>query len=318
MKGGRSVKDRIKNILLLVGIIVFVYIVFYILKPDRFGSMSSILMLVQQSFMPSVAACGYFFAYTIGLFDLSMGANIILSALVGCTLSLRFGYAGLLLGCAATGVIIGLVNGVVSLRLKIPAVVATVGMLIIYECFGYYITIVAGGQNTLTLDPSLRAFGGLPWNVVLALLSFITCHILYKYSRLGLYANAIGTNTNLAKSMGINSEKWLLIASVVGGLFVGIMSILTISYGSTLSPALNMESFKRGFTPIMGCFLGVAMKKYVSPIIAIILGEFLLYLLMNGLITVGIDATMQDVVEGSVLLIVVCLTMHSSRYAEVR
>lgn len=311
-------KDKVKSVLMLVGVIVLTYLVFFILQPDRFGSMGSMLMLVQQSFMPAVAACGYFFAYTIGLFDLSMGANIILSALVGCTLSLRFGYLGLLLGCSVTGAIIGFVNGIVTLKLKIPAVVATVGMLIIYECFGYYITIIAGGQNTLTLDTSLRAFGSTPWNIILEAGSFIVCHILYKYSRLGLYANAIGTNPKLAKSAGINSDKWLLVASVVGGLFLGIMSILTISYGSTLSPALNMESFKRGFTPIMGCFLGVAMKKYISPVIAIILGEFLLYLLMNGLITAGVDATMQDVVKGAVLLIVVCLTMRSSRYAEVR
>ena len=318
MKGGQNVKDRIKNVLILVGVIVLTYLVFYILRPDRFGSMSSMFMLVQQSFMPAVAACGYFFAYTIGLFDLSMGANIILSALVGCTLSLRLGYFGLLVGCILTGTIIGFINGLVTLKLKIPAVVATVGMLIIYECFGYYITIIAGGTNTLTLPPSMRAFGGAPWNIILAVMSFVICHILYKYYRLGLYANAIGTNPKLAQNAGINSDKWFMIASVIGGLFLGVMSILTISYGSTLSPALNMESFKRGFTPIMGCFLGVAMKKYVSPMIAIILGEFLLYLLMNGLITMGVDATMQDVVKGAVLLIVVCMTMHSSRYAEVR
>lgn len=280
--------------------------------------MSSLMMIFKQAIIPSVAACGYFFAWIIGLFDLSMGANMILSALVGCLLSFRFGYFGLFFGCMLTGAMVGVINALVIQKLRIPSVVATVGTLIVYECIGYYITIVAGGTNSLTLDSSLRAFGSYPWNIILSLVCFVIIYILYKYSRLGLYCNAIGTNQKMAEDYGINIEKWVFIASVVGGVFIGVMALMAISYGSTFTPSLNMESFKRGFTPIMGCFIGVAMKKHMNPVVAIILGEFLMYLIINGLVIMGIDASIQDCVQGLVLVIVVCLTMRSSRYAEVR
>lgn len=311
-------KDKYKSIFALLGCIIATYVLFRVLQPTRFGSVDSILMVFKQAIIPSVAACGYFFAWIIGLFDLSMGANIILSALIGCLLSTKLGYLGLFIGCIVTGLAVGFINATIIQKLKIPSVVATVGTLIIYECIGYYITIVAGGTNSLTLDASLRMFGTYPWNLILSGICFVIVYVLYKYSRLGLYCNAIGSNRTMTEDYGINVERWIYTASMVGGLFIGIMALLAISYGSTFTPSLNMESFKRGFTPIMGCFLGVAMKKYLNPVISITLGEFLMYLIINGLITLGVDASIQDFVQGVVLVIVVCLTMRSSRYAEVR
>ena len=310
-------KNRVISTAALLFSIVFTYILFRILQPNRFGSLESMLMVLKQSLIPAVGACGCFFAYIVGLFDMSMGANIILSGLVGCMLSIRFGYIGLFAGSMATGLMVGVVNALVTQKLRIPSVVATVGTLILYESFSYYITIVAGGTNSLTLDHSLRAFGAYPWNLLLCSICFAAVYVLYKYSKLGVYCNAIGTNRKIAEEYGIDVDKWVFIASAVGGLFIGIMGMMSISYGSTFTPALNMESFKRGFSSMMGSFIGVAMKKYMNPVIAIILGEFLMYLLMNGLITCGVDSSLQDFVQGVVLILVVCVTMKTSKYEEV-
>ena len=97
------------------------------------------------------------------------------------------------------------------------------------------------------------------------------------------------------------------------GLFVGIASVLTISYSSSISPQLSMASMDRNFLPLMGCFVGVALKKYISPIIAIFLGEFTISMLISGLMTNGIDATLQNVVIGLTLLLIVGISASSIR-----
>ena len=100
-------KNRVISTAALLFSIVFTYILFRILQPNRFGSLESMLMVLKQSLIPAVGACGCFFAYIVGLFDMSMGANIILSGLVGCMLSIRFGYIGLFAGSMATGLMVG-------------------------------------------------------------------------------------------------------------------------------------------------------------------------------------------------------------------
>ena len=51
------------------------------------------------------------FYYHYGLFDFSIGANVVLSSIVGVVLSKHFGYAGLLIGCLVCGALIGFING---------------------------------------------------------------------------------------------------------------------------------------------------------------------------------------------------------------
>ena len=62
---------------------------------------------LQSSIIYSVGACGFYFIVTMGLFDFSIGANVVLSSIVGVILSKQFGYAGLVTGCIVTSVIIG-------------------------------------------------------------------------------------------------------------------------------------------------------------------------------------------------------------------
>ena len=98
-----------------VGLLVFLAFLFWaffkILTPDNFGSWEGMYYYLQSSIIYPVGACGFYFIVTMGLFDFSIGANVVLSSIVGVILSKQFGYAGLVTGCIVTGVIIGFLNG---------------------------------------------------------------------------------------------------------------------------------------------------------------------------------------------------------------
>lgn len=293
-----------KGLLLLIGIITLLYCGFKIARPNNFGTLANMLSYFEQCLMPSVAACGFYFIIVMGLFDFSLGANIVLSAIAGCILADRFGYAGLIAGSVLCGTIIGLLNGVVYIKLRIPSIIATIGLLMLYESIGVFL---AGGK-VLVLEKPFRAFGAAPFNIVLALSAFLLAYVLLKYSKIGTYVTAIGSNEKIAKSMGILTDRYKVIGFLLCGSFAGIMSILTISYGTAIVPASNMASMSRNFTPLMGCFFGVALKKYISPVISIVAGEFMIALMLNGLIALGVPTTIQDVAIGFVLLIIVAST----------
>lgn len=302
-------KNKMKGAAILAALIVGFYIIFKILQPARFGSMRSMMILVQQSLLPAVGACGMYFIIIMGMFDFSLGANIVLSAIVGCLCSRIMGLPGLILGCVICGTLVGILNGLLYNKLKIPSIIATVGLCIVYECIGIYIC----GGTVLSLDKNYRILGKAPYNVIFCLVACVLAYIILKYTKIGTYCRAIGSNELMAKNMGADISFYKLIGFAICGFFGGVLAIVTISYGSSVTPATGMSSMGRNFSPIMGCFIGMALKKYINPVISMIAGEFLISMITNGLLTNNIDSTLQDVIVGVTLLIIVCLTFAGKK-----
>ncbi len=309
--GKKRMSGTVRGYLILCGLVVLSWAIFKVLTPSNFGSFSNMLSYFQASLIATVGAVGFYFVMVMGMFDFSIGANIMLSAIVGCVFASRFGmgYIGLILGSLITGAIVGLLNGVFYVKLRIPSMIVTTGLALIYESVANYI---AGGVEQ-TLPSDLRAFGQMPGNIILAVLSFVVAYLILNYTKIGTYTYAIGSNEFVAKNMGINVDLYKVIAFVLSGLFLGLMGVLTISYGSSMVATTGMASMSRNFVPTMGCFFGVAFKKYGMPLQAIIIGEFVINIIFFGFIALGAPTAIQDVITGLALLIIITVTTKVSK-----
>ena len=213
--------------LILAALVVASWAIFKILTPGNFGSPKNLVSYFEASLLAAVGAVGFYFVMVMGMFDFSIGANIMLSAIVGCVFATRFGmgYLGLIVGAVITGALVGLLNGVFYVKLRIPSMIVTTGLALIYESVANYI---AGGVEQ-TLPSNLRAFGQMPGNLILAVIAFVAAYLLLNYTRIGTYTYAIGSNEFVAKNMGINVNKYKVLAFVISGAFLGVMAVLTIS-----------------------------------------------------------------------------------------
>jgi len=307
-------QSRYYGYLLLAAMLIFVYGVFKILTPGNFGSLDHLSAYLQSSIIYTVGGCGLYFIVVMGLFDFAVGSNVVLSSIVGVILSKRFGYAGFVLGCLGCGALIGLVIGFLYNRLNVPSMIVTVGVMLVLESVAVY---VAGGEKQ-TLDEAYRFFSGAPGNLILALLAFLLMYFILNYTKIGTYCSAIGSNEFTAKNMGINVKKYKLIGFVLLHFFVGIMAILSVSYGTTMTALTEMSTMSRNFQPLMGTFFGVAFKKYGMPIPAIVVGEFIISMIFNGFVALGAPTTIQKMVTGAALLIIVTLTARGGKGSVVK
>ena len=198
--GKKKLSGTARGYLILFGLVVLSWLIFKILTPSNFGSPANMLSYFQASLIATVGAVGFYFVMVMGMFDFSIGANIMLSAIVGCVFASRFGmgYAGLIIGSIVTGSIVGLLNGVFYVKLHIPSMIVTTGLALIYESVANYI---AGGVEQ-TLPSNLRAFGQMPGNIILAVLACVIAYIFLNYTKIGTYTYAIGSNEFVAKNMG--------------------------------------------------------------------------------------------------------------------
>ena len=306
MTGFKNLSGATKGYIVLVSLVFLSWLIFKVLTPDNFGSASNMLSYFQASLITTVGAVGFYFVMDMGLFDFSIGANIILSGIIGCQLAtgLDMGYFGLVAGCLVTGALVGLCNGILYVKLRIPSMIVTAGLALIYESVANY---MAGGVEQ-TLPSNLRGFGSMPGNVILAILTFVIAYVILNYTRFGTYTYAIGSDEFVAKNMGINVNKYKVLAFVLSGAFFGAMAILTISYGSSMVAVTGMASMSRNFIPTMGCFFGLAFMKYGIPLQAIILGEFIVNIIFFGFISLGAPTAIQDVITGLALLVIITMT----------
>ena len=311
----KKLSSTIKGYLILCLMIFVSWLVFKLLTPDNFGTMDNMLSYFQASLIASAGAVGFYLVIVMGMFDFSIGAAIILASILGCKLAgMGYGYLGLLGGCLLTGAVVGACNGFFYIKLRIPSMIITTGLALIYESLA---NMIAGGAAQ-TLPADLRLFGQMPGNLILALLTFFAAYAILNYTKIGTYTYAIGSNEFIAKNMGINGDRYKFLAFLISGIFFGIMSVLTISYGSSMVAVTGMASMSRNFIPTMGCFFGLAFKKYGIPIQAIVLGEFMINIIFYGFVALGAPTAIQDVITGFALLIIVALTTKTVRSAIVK
>lgn len=302
-------KDKIKSSIVLGGILIVIYVIFKLLSPDRFGSGSSMFILLQQSLSYAICSFGCYFIISMGVFDFSIGANIIMSALIGCQLSAKFGYVGLVLGCVLTGALIGALNGAIYIKFRIPSIIVTVGLAIIYECIAF---ILAGDEINRLMD-EYKLFGRAPYNIILAAVAMAVAIYIITNTKIGIYIRAIGKNENMTANIGVSVDRIKFIAFVLCGMFTGIAAIITISRNASIVPVTGMASMSRNLQPFMGCFIGLAFRHYINPMISILVSEFMISMIVSGVITIGLDSTLQNCIIGGMLLIIVIIMASEQR-----
>jgi len=309
-----NMAKKIRDTLIVLAIPSLLYLLFFIIEPANFGTSRALYIMLQQTFIPSILSCGLIFILTLGLYDFSVGAVLVLAAIIGADLGIHFGYAGLVLGCILTALLLEIINALAYTALKIPSIVVTLGLLMVYETLG---NLYKGGGG-IVLPDKLSIMGKAPYNMILGIVAIFIAFMIFNKTKFGIYIRAVGNSEMIAKNVGINVVKVKILGFVTCGFMIGIASIITVSYGGIMMPQTGMNTLMRIFTPLMGCFIGLALKKQINVILGIFIGEFILVIISIGLITMGIDVSFQQVVTGLFLIIVVGFTAYRQRDSVVK
>ena len=214
---------------LLLVITVLCWVVFKILCPGTFGAPDQMLTYVQTAIIYAVGGCGLYFIVVMGLWDFSVGSILVLSCLISIGFSQMFGYVGLIVAPILCGIVLGAANGLAYIKLRIPSLIVTVGLSLIYESLAVFASDWAGTR----LSDSYKLFGSYPWNLIVALAAFLLCWFILRYTKLGTYVNAIGANEATAKNMGVDVDKYKFLAFVLCSMFVGNYRVFAAAWDTS-------------------------------------------------------------------------------------
>lgn len=280
------------------------------LRPDN------LLQVTRQASYYGIMAVGMVFVLTIGDVDLSVGSIMMLTNIV-VALALRERLPEILavLVGLAVGAACGVLNGLLSVILRIPMIIVTLGTLNIYRGF----TLVISNASPITdfrTDTPLFAIGGgsvfgVPTGALIMLACGITGHLLYTRTVFGRRVQAIGSNPEAARLVGIRIARYRVLVMLLSGLTASIAGIAALAYlqGGHPNTGLGSELFVIA-SAIIG---GTALTGGSGSVPGSILGALIIAVIWNGLALLGVSAYWATVVTGSIIVGAVALDYFIKR-----
>jgi ribose transport system permease protein len=216
-------------------------IVFGIWVPDLFLSMNTVTSIASSQAIVAMLGIAVLVPLAAGVFDLSIGATINLTAVTVALLQTKLGYGmwPSIIISVLIGVVIGVVNGFLVVVLKISSFIATLATTTIIGAV--QIIVTAQSQPLPPVDDAWLAltqteiFGFQIIFLYLIIIAFLFWWIL-EHTPAGRYIYAVGGNPEAARLSGVRVGKWVWLSFIVAGTVSGIAGIF---YSSLNGPSLT-------------------------------------------------------------------------------
>lgn len=231
----------------LVGAVLLALIaVFYFLAPS-FLSETNVQNLLQSAAVIVVLSIGQTFVIITAGIDLSQGAVIGLSGVLGAmVMGATGGIKSIMLGALvalAIGLLVGLVNGFLIAFTRVPAFIVTLGTLSIASGAALLVT---GGEPIYQLPAAFNSFGTgsfwiFPNIIVVSAILVVIWQILLGRTRFGRSVYAIGSNSRAAVLSGLPVRRNIVLVYAMSGVLSGIGGILLTAYVNSALPTAGVN-----------------------------------------------------------------------------
>ena len=255
-----------------------------------FLTRANLLVSFQTIPLTGIVALGVGLLMIAGEFDLSVGANFIFSSVVMAQLNANDGvpvWIAMLIGLAV-GLGIGLLNGFITLWLKIPSFIATLGTMGFWEAAVLFVH--GATEQTFTPTGAFNALTNGNWGVLpAAMIWFILLCVagwgLLQRNKIGNHIFAVGGDKAAANSTGVPIRKTKMIVFGLTGLLSALAGILAAAQVGDISPSSESTL---PLTAIAACVIGGALLAGgKGTILGIFLGSCLIYWIQDVLLLAG-------------------------------
>lgn len=306
-------KDRIEPYLGFIGpvaMILAVIVFMGIVEPARYfrASNMEIILLDAALYMPMAMAMT--FVITQRGIDLSIGS---IAALTGIVMAFSIkvydfpAWIAVLIGITF-GATLGLINGLVITRLKVPDLIGTLAMDLVYRGFALILAkglVLSRFPDLITTIGRERIPFFLPVPVLIGIATMIGGYILLRKTYFGRYTVAIGSNPEAAEMTGISVDRHRIYAYVLMGAAAGLAGVMLTgklnAIQATSAPYFNLHVIA---AVVVG---GTSLFGGRGSLIGSFAGVLLLAMMVNALVTLRIEFFWQSVASGVVIVSSVAL-----------
>jgi ribose transport system permease protein len=286
---------------------------------DVFFTSSNLLNVLRQASLTFLIASGLTLTIITAGLDLSVGANVGLSACLAATVMKTTGSIALGVGTGLLcGGAVGILNGMMITLLRLPPFIATYGMLWVLHGITYWFM---AGETIHGFSPGFRSLGsgywlGVPVPIYVMAAFLVAGGVFTRYTTFGHEVYAIGSNREAARLSGIPVRARLNLVYVLSGAMAGLAAVVYLarlnSAEADIGEPLTLPAIA---AVVIG---GASLFGGVGTLFGTLLGAVTLTLVLNGMNLLAIDANWQPLVTGVIVLLAVLIDITARRRAEAR
>ncbi len=309
---------RLKSALTLLGpfiALLVVYAIFGMMNPAMF-TRDVLLSLLTQTVIVGTAAIGMTLIIIAGGIDLSVGSIIALCGVFAAYLVTQDYSAPLVfLATIAFGGLCGLINGGLTVGLKLLPFIITLGTMQVFRGAGK----VATDGTPVNLPFDVTAFkpwmggAGIPWGVWLMVLLVVLFSLILRYTRFGRHIFAVGSNEHTATLCGVNVGKVKLFVYMISGALAGLSGVMIMAKSSQGDPttASGME------LDIIAAVVigGASLSGGEGTVLGAVIGALLMTTIRTGCVLNGIPTPVTEIMAGAIIIIAVIIDRLRHRKA---
>ncbi len=278
------------------------------LRDQGFLTPNNLLNVVRQTTPITIMAVGLTFTLAAGEIDLSIGSVVALAALVAAILvrdvDLIVGVAGGL----GVGLLVGSINGLLTVKLRIPSFLVTLGMLGIAAGLARTITnlqAVPVRDETFTTIFGSGSVGPVSSLVIWSTAAVVVGHVVLRNLRFGRHVLATGGDRLAAAYVGIRTDRVRIAVLIISSITAALAGLL---YTGRLQGARYTLGELDLLTVIAAVVIGgTSLFGGRGSVIGAAFGSLIMGMLNNGLILMGLDVSGQMVARGMIIILAVAL-----------
>lgn len=293
-------------------IVIFIlWAVYLALNTRNFATTNNLFTVLRQASIIGVVAIGAHYIILLGDIDLSLAANLSLSGVVMASLMVNNELSPIVAGVITLvlGATIGLINGLVITRLKINAIITTLGMMSILEGLAFIMTqgktIFGDPLNSIKFLSSGTLFDAIPVPVIILFLFYIAAFVVLRRTTYGNYVFASGNNDKAAWLSGVNVNRVKVATYILAGTLAAFGGVMQIARQGTATAGMGSDFLFPILTAVVlgGASLTGGRGKIFNTLIAAIF----LTTITNGMVLLSISIYTQRVISGLILIVALSL-----------
>jgi len=313
--------SNLKKMMKGKGLFVIFLVVFLFLSiaSDRFLSSENIANILRNTSIAGMLSLGLTIIMVSGEFDLSFGGAVSLINLMAMILfDQGYNIVLVFIFIVIASILWQMFNALLVVKFRMHAFIATIASLTMSKGFIYWITkgstFYGDYPDYLTVLGRHTFVGILPANALVFIILAFVIYMFLNKSKYGRYLYAIGSNPEASEYVGIQVNKYRVLAYVLGGFCFGIATITLCSKLAT-APATAGDGFQ--MQVISSAFLGAAAFRVGKVNVSgSILAIFILTTIQNGLIMLSVPFYFQYIVEGLILITAVTFVSRNAKAGE--
>ena len=307
-----------------IGLALIVLVaIFALLSPD-FATLRNLRNVLNQITINTILAIGMTFVILVGGIDLSVGSLLAFSIMMtGVVMELQGLPPGLaiffgILAGLGTGVASGFLNGWISVRWRLPSFIVTLGMLNIARGAALLTTdaqTLYQFPSTFTAFGTRAVFGNVvPLIFLVALALVLVSWFILNRTVFGRLVYAIGTNEEAVRLSGHRPGVIKVAVFTISGLTAGIAGIINMSRLTVASPIVGVGFELSAIAAVI--IGGTSLFGGKGSVIGTFIGACIIGVLQNGLILLGVEDFLRQMITGLVIILAVILDYYRNKFAE--